>query len=581
MQLHLQLFLITSECAVISDLIKKPESFAIIPPMSNHRDHAHGVMPSWFGVFLIVIGMLSSFTLFAQGVPTVQQSQFRSQWVGEQLDQLLTQGIISPFTGLGAIVGSLQTQDQVQRETEAALANPVKSSPFSFKPAVGVGWQINNQGLLSTNTVVTNGPKGPSTNSVSSYRTGSSPFISPSVAFLYTRDHGPWTISAGYSAGLQYFANPDFVGNGTGSQRNPLNMTAMFSSSLEMSRYSLDSAITAASGNGFNVGTGGNDTQTTVNATVGSKYQLSSHSAMDLRAGYNLQNASQSSNTPNNNITSFFANLSPVYDLSDKTHLSTIIGIGANGQSLQAGTQTPGSTNSLTSQQNQTRTFAQVLEKVKYEFSGKFTFDVSAGARYVAENGITNATDKGLSPAWGIGFTYTPTPKVTTSLSAGVQGADVTPGVNYILNYQPREKTTLSLTASQSQNFAQNVSGQYLVSQSIMGTITQKLFNTSYDADPMAKVGNAGLSDVTLNITGGYTHQSYKNLSTSASTQNTSQLPQTFAILQGSLVWKIREWVSLVNQVNYNGGQTQSGQGVYGNNQKAQMWYSVSLNFAL
>lgn len=549
--------------------------------MTTIRDHSRGALRGCFVGVIAAFACLSGFSLLAQGVPTVQQSQFRSQWVGEQVDQLLTQGMISPFNQLGSIVGALQTPDQVQRETEAALANPVSGSPFTFKPALGVGWQINNQGTLSTNKVVSQGTNGPSTNSVTSYDTGDSTFLAPSLALLYTRDHGPWTISAGYSAGYQYFVNQNFVGNGTGNQRNPLNMTAMFSSALAMSRYSVDSAISASSGNGFNVATGGNDTQTTVNATVGSKYQLSSHSSVDLRAGYNIQNASGSSNTPNNNITSFFANLSPIYDLSDKSHLSTIVGFGQNGQSLQAGTQTPGSTNALTSQQHQTRSFLQVLEKVKYDITGKFTFDISAGARYVGESGITNATDTGLSPAWGVGLSYTPTPKISTSLSAGVTGADVTPGVNYILNYQPREKTTLSLTASQSQNFAQNVSGQYLVSQSIMGTISQKLFNTSFDSDPMAKAGNGGLSDVTLNITGGYTHQTYKNLSSSASTQNTSQLPQTFAILQGSLTWKIREWVSLVNQVNYNGGQTQAGQGVYGNNQKAQMWYSISLNFAL
>jgi len=484
--------------------------------------------------------------------------------VGVQVDQITTAGRISPYNELGSVVGSLQTTDQVERETEAALANPVKNSPFSFKPALGVGWQINNQGLQTTNNVVTTTSTGTTTNQVTKYQTGSSPFLAPSLAALYSRDHGPWTISAGYSAGYQYFVNQNFVGNGTGNQRNPLNQTAMFNAALAMSRYTLESEISAASGNGYDVAAGVNNTQTTVNATLGSKYQLSSYSAVDLRAGYNIQNSSGSSNTPNNNITSFFANLIPVYELSDKTHLSTIWGIGQSGQSLQAGTQTPGSTNGLTSQQNQTRTFAQVLGKVKYNVTGKFTVDGSLGARYVTESGITNAIDTGLSPAWAVGLTYTPTPKVSTSFSAGVLGADVTPGINYILNWQPREKTSLSLTASQSQNFAQNVSSQYLVSQSIMGTITQKFF-----------------TDVNLNITGGYTQQTYKNLSSTANGQNTSQLPQAFTILQATLIWNIRDWVSLNNSIYYNGGQTQGGQGIYGNNQQAQMWYSISLNFAL
>jgi hypothetical protein len=515
------------------------------------RDHSNGALPRLLSGVIAFVCLASAFSLRGQGVPTVQQAQFRSQWVGVQVDQITTAGRISPYNELGSVVGSLQTTDQVERETEAALANPVKSSPFIYKPALGVGWQINNQGLQTTGA----NP---------SYKTGSSTFLAPSIAALYSRDHGPWTISSAYSAGYQYFVNQNFVGNGTGNERNPLNQTAMFNAALAMSRYTLESEISAASGNGYDVAAGVNNTQTTVNATVGSKYQLSSYSAVDLKAGYNIQNSSQSSNTPNNNITSFFANLIPVYELSDKTHLSMPSGIGQTGQSLQSGTQTPGSTNGLTSQQNSTRSFAQVLGEVKYNVTGKFMVSGSLGGKYVQSTGITNPIDTGLSPAWTVGLAYTPTPKVSTSLSAAVLGADVTPVINYILNWQPREKTSFSLTASQSQNFAQNVSSQYLVSQSIMGTITQKFF-----------------TDVNLNITGGYTHQTYKNLSSTANGQNTSQIPQTFTILQASLIWNIRDWVSLNNSVYYNGGQTQGGQGANGNNQQAQMWYSVSLNFAL
>ncbi|MEI6377509.1 MAG: hypothetical protein WCO97_09985, partial [bacterium] len=377
----------------------------------------------------------------AQGVPTVQETQFRSQWVGQQVDQIPLTGTITPLNGLGGIVGILQTPDQVKREVDASMAGVQAKSPFAIHPALGVGWQISNQGL-------TNSPS--ANNSGNSYSTGSSPFIAPSAAILYEREHGPFAVSAGYSAGFKYFSNQNYVANGTGSQRNPLSQTALFRVKVEMSRYIADTTITASSGSGYDISSAGNNTQTSFAANSAFKYLLSSSTAVAANGGYNFMNYSGSTATPNNNTTSLYGNLAPIYELSDKTHISSLLGAGLSSQSLQSGTAVTGNA-PTTSQQSASRQYAQLMGKVKYEFTAKTVADISLGARYVTSSNISSAKDDGLLPAWALGFSYTPTEKTSATFSTGLQGTDVIPALNFLLNWSPREKTRFTLGVSQTE----------------------------------------------------------------------------------------------------------------------------------
>ena len=513
----------------------------------------------FFGVLLGI-----AVSAHAQWVPTVQQNQFRSQWVGEQVDQLALGSSVSPFGGLQSLVGSLQTPDEVQREVDASLAVVKSPSPFSFKPSLGVGWEIDNQGSVTTNnSVQTTAAGGRSTNSNTTYGAANSIFLAPAGAFLFDRDQGPWNLSFGYSAGYKYFLNPNFVGGGDGSQRNPLSQTAFIKTMLAMSRYVITAMFNASEGTGYDISSGSNNKQTSVGGTTDMKYTLGQYSALNTTAGYALQNSSQSTATPNNNTTSLFGNLAPEYDLSDKTHFSMNFGAGRTSQSLGVGSSLGGTNAALTSSQISARNYAQSLAKVKYDFTGKLTLNASLGARYVASSGITNSIDNGLSPAWSVGVGYTPTEKTSATLSAGIQGADVTPGLNFMLNWNPREKTQCSLGVSQTQSFANSVSSQYLVSRNIIGSITQILRKDVLN----------------LNLSVGYTTQSYVNLSANTSGQNTSQLPSNFYIAQAALIWRIRDSINLSNTLYYNTGQSQSGSG--GSGGSAQAWYSISLNFAL
>ena len=502
--------------------------------------------------------MAATVRLWAQGVPTVQQNEFRSQWVGEQVDQIPLGGSITPLNGLGALVGSLQTPDEVQREVDASMAAVKAQSPFSFKPSLGVGWQISNQGATNSSS----GTGG--TNATSTYSTASSPFFAPAMAVLYDRDHGPWSVSAGYSIGYKYYSNENYVANGSGSTRNPLSQTALFKAALEMSRYILSFLTTASSGTGYDTTSASFNRQSTVSVNGEAKYLLTEYTAVDGKAGYTLANSSGSIATPNNNTTSLFSSLSYVDDVSDKTHLSAILGAGQSAQSLQGGTQSAGNA-ALANNQTAARNYVQALGKVKYDFSSKVSFDASLGVRYVTVSGITNAIDTGLKPAWAVGFSYSPTAKTSIALSAGEQGADIVPEINLLLNWQPRQKTQFSLGVSQSESFANSLSAQYLITRGLVGTVNQQLF-----------------SNVSCVLSGGYTTQTYTQLSgnTSNSTSSSSQLPSNYYYGNLSVIWKIRDWVNLANTFYYNTGQATRN----ANNTTTttpQAYYTVSLNFAL
>ena len=503
-------------------------------------------------VSLTVVCLLAASRLDAQGVPTVQQSQFRSQWVGEQVDQIPLGGTITPLNGLGAVVGTLQTQDEVQREVDASLSGVQAKSPFAFKPSLATGWQISNQGIQQTNAA-----------GLTSYGVGSSAFASPAFAFLYDRDHGPWAISAGFSAGYQYFVNPNYTGAGTGSSRNPLSSTALFKAALEMSRYIINALFTASYGNGFDITSGSYNVQTAVVANIETKYLLSDYAAVDAKAGYNFQNSSGSSNTPNNNTVNDYFTIAPIYELSEKTHLSYILGAGQSAQSLQQGT-TPVGDTPTKSNQTANRNYVESMAKVKYNFTGKITVDVGLGARYVTSN-IPDSQNVGLKPSWAFGLAYTPTAKTSITFSTGEQGSDIVPELNFLLNWNPREKTRVSLGVTQTESFANSLNGQYLIQRGIVGTVTQNLFTS-----------------VTASLSGGYTAQNYVNLSSSqANSQSSSQLPPTYYNAIASVNWKIRDWVTLVNSVTWNSGQQPIRDANNNTKYTPQEYYSISLNFAL
>jgi hypothetical protein len=534
----------------------------------------------WTALFVLLLSVAS---LAAQGVPTIQQSQFRSQWVGEQVDQIPLGGTITPLNSLGAVVGALQTPDEVQREVEASMAGVEQKSPFVFKPSLGVGWQISNQGLTNASTAGNNS---------NPYRTGSSPFIAPSGAFLYDRMMGPWSVSAGYSAGYKYYSNKNFVANGTGSQRNPFSQTALLKTILEMSRYVWSTLVTASQGNGFDLSTGSNNKQFNGNANTEFKYLLSDQAAVAAKGGYSIQNTSGATNTPNNNVSSYYAQIAPIYEVSTKTHLSTIAAVGATYQSFKqsqtaavTGDNGQKGTLSINTTPSSTVQYVQAMGKVKYDITGKLVFEGSFGGRqlwlinstnysasstvpidglYYGSGSTRKTKNLGFKPAWTAGFNYTPTAKTSVAFSTGEQGSDIVPELNFLLSWSPREKTAVSVGVSQAESYSNIAASQYLIQRGIVGTLNQQLF-----------------SNISVILSGGYTKQFYQNINGgSTPTQGAAaQIPSGYYLATASVVWKIRDWVNLNNTVYYNSGTTIQGGG--NNSALSQTWYAVSLNFSL
>jgi hypothetical protein len=498
--------------------------------------------------------------LYGQTMPTVQQSEFRQQWVGEQVDQIPLGGILSPGSSLGSVVGSLQTPDQVKREVDASLTSLNAPPAFSVKPAMTVGWQVANYGV-QTGTNSSSGPQ-------------SSAFAAPTIAFLYDRDHGAWTISSGYSGGFKYYANPNYTGAGSGSSRNPFSLTAFLRAILEMDRYSFSFTVNGSAGNGYDSTSGSYNIQTTTSLGTDFKYNLSESWNLDATAGYSFANATGSSATPNNSTSSMFAALAAGFDYSPKTHFRYTLSLGQSLQNLQQGTVTAGGP-PLQSNTAQKQTYAQELNTVKYDFTDKLVVDLGLGVRYLSDN-VTNSSSAytGLLPSWTAGVGYTPTSKISIRLATGMQASDVVPEFNLSLNWNPREKTMFVLGLSQTEGFANSVAGQYIVSRGVNMGITQQL-----------------QSNLQFSITGGYATQNYLNLSNttaSGQSQSTSQLPSNLLTSIANLVWNIRDWVSLVNSLTYSSGLETGGSSTVSNNKggssynnnNVQYTYSISLNFA-
>jgi hypothetical protein len=483
-------------------------------------------------------------------VPTVQQSEFRSQWVGDQLDQIPLGGFFSPGSGLGTAVGSLETPGQLKKEVDATLASLNAPPPISVKSSLSLGWQYANQGVQSGSSSAATGPQ-------------SSSFAAPTIALLYDRDHGPWSVSAGYSGGYKYYANPNYTGAGSGQTRNPIAMTAFARAALQMDRYIFDTIVSASSGTGYDTTSASYNLQTTTSLSASYKYILTDASSVAAKAGYNFSNASGSTATPNNNTTTLFASIGSIYDYSSKTHLDSSLSAGRSTQGLQQGTSSGGNM-ALSSNTSQQQSYVQELSKVKYDFSDKMVFDLGLGARYLTSN-ITNSSYTGLRPSWIAGLGYTPTSKTSIKLGTGIQGTDVAPEFNLAVGWNPRAQTQVSLGVSQAEQFANSVAGQYIVVKGANLMLSQELF-----------------SKLTFSISAGYSIQNYVNLSNQTTPgQSTSNLPSNYYVAGASLSWKIKDAISLINSLTYNTGLGSGGSSSTSNNNQPQYTYSIALNVSL
>jgi hypothetical protein len=519
-------------------------------------------------VFLLLLGcafLVPSGEAFGQWLPTVQQDQFRSQWVGQNVDLIPFQNTASPPNGFGAMVGSLQTPDQLNAETEAALANVKAESPFKFDPSLVLGWVLSNQALAKkTYARTTNGV---SVVTKTTYGPGNSPIAGPALTLGYERlEHGPWSVFAAYNIGYTYYLNPNFQVAGAGggiNQASQLNQQVLFKTGLEMSRYVLNFLLSASSGTGNNISTGTYTRTTTGLAGIDGKYTLSSSAEMKGNFNYNVQN----NNNPNSTVSNFAGLIGPTWDLTDKTHLGEDLAFGISRQSFASSSTTNSSglvTPSTQANQSNDRSYVSAITRYKYIFNDKFLVTAGLGPNFVSTSGTnTSGLPSGIRPAWSLGAAYTPTEKTSFNIALGEQGTDVRPNLNISLNWHPREKTSVAIAYVTTQSYSSTTAGRYLVSHSLSGTLTQKLFQ-----------------DVEANATLGYTVQNQPG--TTSTNGTISSPPSNYFLAQATLLWRINRRLSLNNTVQMNPTLNNQGQGSsapsFGN---AQFVETISLNLQL
>lgn len=466
---------------------------------------------------------------------TVTQEVFRSRWVGPQFDRRqnpLAPGIIpeAQYT-----VGGEDPMSAVG-DVARALRRALTIGPLEINPAVAFGWEYSNR---TDSGITTDGSD------------DNSFFVAPSVGVSYGRAIGPWTVSANYGAGLRYYLNPNYTAAGTGNQRNPFFQSGSLNIGHLGTRHNLELSANGSYSNGFEVTSGENLTQASINTRLKYDYILTQYVTTGALASYNTSIYTGDTNSTNDsNLGSASVETFASYLLTGKTQLRLSVSAGQDSQRLR---------NDPQPQNDQTvyRRYVQTQLGTIYQPTEKITLEGSLGARYVQDPNIQNPEYTGLLPVYSLSASYTPTEKTSIRISTSLQGADIRPSFRLDIGWQPRVNTGLSLSVYQNQGFSTFVSEQVQVSRGIVGTLNQRIF-----------------SRIDLTLSGGWQQTENLSLSETGVAASESGEDTGYAFASFSARWQIRDWVYW--QATYwtsNGSQYQNQ-----NNNEPETRITVSFN---
>jgi hypothetical protein len=473
----------------------------------------------------------------AQTVLTVREAEFRNRWAGQMVDRELTPQYFEPDGGLGnqgETAGPdkwnvVENIDRLARNID----NGLRYGPLDFSLGLGTGWQYSNQNSVGTNTNAAD---------------NNSFFISPSLGTQYERQIGVWSVNARYSAGYTYYFNQDYTAAGSGSQRNPLFMTAGLDIGYDTSRTQINLTSAASWGPGYDVIAGANNWQTSVSAGLSARYIVTDEISVGAAASASFSNnadaqvAPGEAAQPNNNSASYSASVFADWLVTPKTNARFVLSAGEDVQ------------NFLTQYDStEGRGFIDAKVVLTYQIAPKFSVDAGAGAGYVEDQNIPDAEFVGWRPVWQGAVNYTPTEKTYFKASASFQGTDIRPNFSLVAGWNAREKTRLSLSLYQNQGFSSLSPDQWNLVRGIMGTVSQRLFK-----------------GVDISFSGGWEQSQYIGMSTASDLPAPIEGPSDYWLANASLFWRIREWLSWQNSLNLSTG--------YGNNDGTATWFTTSLN---
>lgn len=451
--------------------------------------------------FAALAAFLAATGLPAQTPPpvpgTVTEEVFRSRWTGPQMDR--TGGEIAPEAA--------EEGEGILESLARGLFRPKRIGLIDFKTQLSTGWEYSDQNFAGQTTDSSD---------------DSSFFIAPSIAVAYEREAGPWSLSGGYSAGIRYYLNPNYRAAGTGNQRNPIFQSGSLGIGHVGARHRLQYSANGSYGTGYDVNSGGNLTQFTLNNALDYDYILMQYAMVGAAASYRTTVSTNGDNSPNDEsvITSFAGQVYADYLWTGKTRLRLTVGAGQDSQTVdnfQAGD----------NGQTVDRSYMQTLLAIHYEPTGKFACEAGLGLGYVQDPRVSNPEYTGLRPVYNVAFRYEPTEKTEIRGNFGFQGTDIRPVFRLEMAWQPAVNTGFSLTAYQNQGFSIFVSDQVQVTRGISGAFQQRLF-----------------SHINLILNAGW--QNTENLSLSGTGEAARQSGTSWDYWFFSLTarWTIRQWLS-------------------------------------
>jgi hypothetical protein len=426
---------------------------------------------------------------------SVDEEIFRSRWVGEQMDRFLP-----PNTSY--LPPSMSAADQsillpTFREMSSHMGDGILLGPLEIRPVVEFGWEYSSQ---------------TSTGDPTSSKNSNSFFVAPSLALVYEREVGAWSLSARYGGGYTYYTNPEYMSAGTGSQRNPFQQTGSIELGVQGSQYRLNAQVGAAYGSGFDVEAGEANTQFNLNGSIHGDYQYSEWLIVGGDMSTKQTLSSDTEDSPDGELSSYRGTLYGNYLWTGRTSLQVDLSAGREGQALGGDT-------------SAARQYTQALFRVNYIPTGKLTLSGAAGFRYVDASGIVDATDVGFLPAYSLSINYRPTEKITLALSSSLEGADIRPKFRLSLLWEAREKTAFSLALYQSQEFSSILDSQVRETRGVVGAVTQEFFGC-----------------VDTNLSAGYEQWSYINASGDSELGDNNGGTHDSQFVSLAVTWKIQEW---------------------------------------
>jgi len=474
----------------------------------------------------------------AQTVLTVREAEFRNRWAGEMVDREVTPQYFQPDGGLGEEQAALAPDkwslvndaDRIARN----FSDNLRFGPLDFSTGLSTGWQYSNQNSVGQNTDAAD---------------NNSFFIAPTIGVQYERQMGVWSVNARYSAGYTYYFNQDYTAAGSGSQRNPLFMTAGLDIGYDTSRTQINLTSSASWGPGYDVIAGANNWQTAVSLGLSGRYIVTDEISVGAAISGSYSNNSDAqvapgeAAQPNSNSASYSAAVFADWLVTPKTNVRFVVSAGEDLQNF--GNEFSGVTEG--------RGFIDAKVVLTYQIAPKFSVDAGVGAGYVEDTNISDAEYVGWRPVWQASINYTPTEKTFFKASASFQGVDIQPNYSLVAGWNAREKTRLSLSLYQNQGFSSLSPDKWNVVRGIMGTVSQRLFKTA-----------------ALSLSAGVEQSDYIGMSSAPNQPAPDEGPSNYWLANASLYWSIREWLSWSNNIAFSTG--------YGNNEGMNTTFTTSLN---